>query len=274
MKKQRFIVCSDIHGNYQALKAVFKKVDRMTPETLICLGDVVGYGADPEACLNLLEEHNALILKGNHEAMLIGESDRDNCNALGQISNRWMSANCSEACQSRLYGLPFEYHLGEMDFYHSSTVDDGSWPYLNSVEQIAGQLAGTHGKFVFYSHTHRTRVTILDRGRIAEDRLIKKSETIVISKHDERKYIINVGSVGQQRDTRTNASFVCFCIDKNTYKLQFHRIPYDSYHAYRAVLHRGCGSDIAAYLIREPWRRKAYELFDHGCSWLRRKINN
>lgn len=266
-----FAVISDIHGNLEALNAVLCMIKKKGVDRIICLGDVVGYGADPEACLTRLEEQKAIILKGNHEAMLLGESDTEHCSALGQASNRWTAAHCGEIFRNRMRELPFEYHFGEMDFYHSTSENDGSWPYLNRVEHVTEQLTGTPGKLVVYSHTHRPRLTILDGTETLEDRMVLKSETIAIPRQNKHKYLINVGSVGQQRDSKTDASFVLLETYNNSYLLTFYRIPYNSFRAYRAVLHRGCGADAATYLIREPWRRKAYELLDNGCSRLCRK---
>lgn len=271
MKNKKFLICSDVHGNLQALKKVLLQKKHQKPDIFICLGDVIGYGADPEICLKLLKEQNAVILKGNHEAILLGESEAENCSSLGQASSRWTSAHCGKPCREVLSHLPFDYHFGEIDFYHSALKDDGSWPYHNNTEQISAHLSEAPGKFVFYSHTHRPRLTILDNGKVVEDRMILQSETFIIHLQDKRKYIVNVGSVGQQRDTKTDAAFVVFDIDKDGYALHFYRVRYNSFRAYMAIVHRGCGKETAAYLIREPWRRKTYELFDHWCGWLRRR---
>lgn len=271
MKNKKILICSDIHGNLQALNAVLKFAKKLNPDCLICLGDVVGYGADPEACLKLLSSQNAIILKGNHEALLLGESDPSQCSSLGKTSYYWTLNHCGDSYKELIKKFPFEYHLGNLDFYHSSPVDDGTWPYLNDPAEILRFLSSTPGKLTFYSHTHRPRITIIEESALYRDQMILKNETVVIPLNDNKKYLINVGSVGQQRDSKTDASFAVLYISDLYYELQFKRIPYDSYRAYSAILHRGCGKAVSEYLVREKWRRKAYELLDHGRIRIRRK---
>jgi len=265
-----FAVISDIHGNFEALSSVMRSIEREGIRRIICLGDIVGYGTDPELCWHVVKQRCDIILEGNHEAILTGKCSSDDCSDLGKISAEWTQNNVSDEIKAELGKLCISHHESGMDFYHSAPDNNYRWKYLNETNDILDCFKDCSG-IVFYSHTHRPRITVISDGDLLDDRLITSSE--VIKTVSGTRYYINVGSVGQQRDAITNAAYVIFRTVGNDRYIEFCRIPYNSYKTYKKTLHQGCGASVAKYLIREPWRRKIYALLNNWCNRFRRKIS-
>ena len=261
--RDRFAVISDIHGNLEGLQAVLSALKKENVSDIICLGDVVGYGADPEVCWKLIKQRCSICLKGNHEAILCGETDDSDCSNLGKQSAEWTRENVSDDIREELSELPWQMERFSAKFYHSTpNVEDG-WPYLNRLEQIIAAFESTPSPLVFYGHTHRPRITIVNQsGAVVVDEMIQETKEFQVNLRDHRCYI-NPGSAGQQRDTRTDVSFsVCTIADENA-KIKVYRIPYKRFRAYRKIRKTGCGKAAATYLVREKWRRDWFEFIDY-----------
>lgn len=260
----KFGVIADIHGNFEGLQAALKKLCRLGAEEIFCLGDVVGYGAEPELCWATVKRTCSLVLEGNHEAILTGKIDNSHCSALGQQSAIWTRAHVSDAVRSELAKLPFRAKRYGAVFYHSSPQNDGSWPYLNQTEQIMEAFTAELSPLVFYGHTHRPRITLVDRvsGAVIMDELIQKTKMVSVNLSCQCCYI-NPGSVGQQRDTHTDASFAVCELDGKMAQIQVLRIPYRRFRTYQKLLNQGCGKEAAVYLIREKGRRRLFALLDY-----------
>ncbi len=271
MNKSRLLICSDIHGNLQALQAMLHKKEQLKIDSMVCLGDVVGYGADPEACFELLKEQDCLILKGNHEAMLLGESSSKKCSELGKQSIEWTAKHITEKTRAAIQGLPFSIENSEIAFFHAGPQDNGYWPYCNQPEQLLEIWGETSASMVFYGHTHRARLTVLENKQIVSDKFILKNTMINLPLQQNQRYLVNVGSVGQQRDSKTDAGFVVLEYNEISFTVLYYRILYNSLAAYQAIRHRGCGQLGANYLIRESWRRNLYGMLDNGRIRIRRK---
>ena len=276
--RKRYLIFSDVHGNYDALKNVLRKMDDGKYDHIICLGDVVGYGAEPVRCFEALRDrctgsdtssHEAVqhrrieLIIGNHEAMLFGEESADGCSELGRISVAWTAEQCRKRILRDVFSDSIRYR--DMFFCHTGEMPDkGRWAYLNDREDIVRAFGDRREKFVFYGHTHRMRLTVLDQsGTIREDRQIMRSEDIVIPKESQDRYLINTGSVGQARDTITDCGYVEFEENDEQYILHFIREKYQTFRAYRKIVKYGCGERTAQYMIREYSKKKWYRFW--GC---------
>ena len=274
--RKRYLIFSDVHGNYDALQNVLRRIDDGKYDHVICLGDVVGYGAEPVRCFEALRDrctkpdvsdHEAKqsqrveMVMGNHEAMLFGEESAERCSELGRISAFWTAEQCRGQIPREAFSDSIQYP--DMLFCHTGTLPEkGRWAYLNDQEDIARSFGDRREKFIFYGHTHRMRLTVLNAdGTIREDRFIMKSEDLVIPKDSHDRYLINTGSVGQSRDTITDCGYVELEENDEQYILHFIREKYPAFRAYRKIVKHGCGEQTAQYMIREYWKKKWYRFW-------------
>lgn len=268
---ERFAVISDIHGNLEGLQAVLARVKRLRIKEIICLGDVVGYGADPKTCWAMVKRVCSIVLEGNHEAILLDRSDDTQCSSLGRQSALWTRSHVSVDMRKELEKLPFKAERLGASFFHSTPRNDGTWPYLNYPTQVANAFSNEKSPLIFYGHTHRPRITVLDSaGSIIHDELIQKTSQYMIDLRQYRCYV-NPGSTGQQRDSHTDASFAVYELDGDIVRLQVIRLAYRRFRTYCKLLDSGYGRQAAEYLIREKKRRDAFELLDY---WRHRVCRN
>lgn len=216
----RLALISDIHANLPALKAVLARLDELGFDELLCLGDVVGYGAQPAECLDMILDREIPCLLGNHDAGVAGLLDLDHFREPNRSIIRWTTKTLK---QSHLYFLQeFPLITGGFDGLwtaaHASPVKPGSWPYLNTASVCRSVLEQVPETFVFVGHTHVP-------GLVAD-------EIGVFGVQPGHRYVINPGSVGQSRDGDPRASAGIF--DFEAYQWQPFRVEYDVEEALRA----------------------------------------
>ena len=261
----RIAVISDIHGNLEALKKALKIISKQKVEKIICLGDIVGYGVDSKECYEILKSKNCDFIIGNHEAMHFDMVSSDSCSDKGKISVQWQKNNViinKEQTEFKEY-----IRIDKCVFAHSCLGKDGYMKYLNKLEDILE--AYKNEKIVFYGHTHRPRITLVKEDGV-QDTFIKKTTTISLEQ-DDIAYI-NIGSIGQQRDDRTDSYFVILDMnDEQKIQLKLYRVRYNSLKTYLKLNKYPELSSIATYLIREKFRRKIYEFINHWWNRIYRK---
>ena len=205
----KIAVISDIHSNLPAFRSVMEDIRGKEPEYIICLGDIVGYGPDPNKVIELMEEdaREIISVKGNHdEAVLGGKIRKLRSNASKAVE--WTKNNISDESLGVLGNME-KYETVEMDGYRFFTVhgspDDPLNEYVDkdsSEERLNGFFEKTGAEVMLMGHTHVPYVRYLDRG-----------------------LILNPGSVGQPRDKDRRASYAV--IDTNQEDADIHRVPYD-----------------------------------------------
>lgn len=244
-----FALISDLHSNVPALEAVFAKIDALGIEDVRCLGDIVGYGAEPERCLDMVRERCRFSLRGNHDwGMFDG---LDEFNSLAREALLWTRRRLRPGLNPKRWGrwrylknLPERmYEDGDL-FVHASPRDpireyvlksDG---FLNP-EKLEDLFARFEGR-CFLGHTHQPGFT-------GEDlRFHAATGDGAVLKLPEGKAMINAGSVGQPRDGDNRA---CFCVvDAET--VTYHRVPYDIEKAQHLILQAGLSPFLAERLER------------------------
>ncbi len=261
--QQTLAILSDIHGNLEALESVLLSLKIDNPDVIICLGDIIGYGPDPNQCISkLMELKNIYFLKGNHEDIWLGNIGIENCSDIAKQSALWTKNILSNEYKPFIEKFREELVLSGCSFYHSAPLSKGFYPYLNNLADILGSFSNSINQVSFYGHTHRPRIT--EKGsNYVKDNAILETTSLVLK--EDINYYINVGSVGQQRDSKTDASYAIFKIKDNMKMLEIKRIPYNHYLTYSKIRNTIGNIDIANYLIREPERRKFYEdTFNRG----------
>lgn len=250
--KEKILVLSDIHGNKEALRSIGKYIRKVKIDKIICLGDTVGYGVDFNWCLNWLEKNNAVIIKGNHESMLLGETNMDKCSKIAKESTIWIIKNLKKHTINQIIGSCDNYIYKEILFSHAGDIKL-SWPYINSIYDC--KIAFINPKKInFFGHTHRAMI-------ISENEVIKLNKSCNIYLDREKQYYINPGSIGQNRGKKTGISFIILEINDNKeYRVRYYFCKYNAYKSYKDIMSSSMNEDIANYLIRETWKKRLFKI--------------
>jgi diadenosine tetraphosphatase ApaH/serine/threonine PP2A family protein phosphatase len=218
---------SDIHANLQALEAVL--ADLPTVDDVICLGDVVGYGGDPKACLDRIRSAGWLVLAGNHDRACTDPA------ALGWFNDqaaevvRWTIGVLDDGRLDWLGGLPEQATDGDALFVHGSPRSP-TYEYVLDFETAAENLSLIGDRVCFHGHTHVPGVFHGHAGGLRHE-------------YEEGFFflggpaLVNPGSVGQPRDGNPDASYIIW--DQVEQAVEFRRVPYDREAAKRAILEAG-----------------------------------
>lgn len=207
----KFAVLSDIHGNLEALQAVLDDIkSRGGVDAIFNLGDVVGYGPDPHACI--AEARNFHNVAGNHDWAVAGKLDGSDFNPHAKIAAMWAADHITQEDQAFLAALPLTQRLGDFTFMHGSPC--GAFDY---VEQWRDEyFKRFESRFCFVGHTH-------------DPLLLAEGKTwylpAIVDLRGTERMIINVGSVGQPRDHDPKASYVL--VDTDAKWLSHYRVAYD-----------------------------------------------
>ncbi|MDQ6780673.1 MAG: metallophosphatase family protein [Candidatus Eremiobacteraeota bacterium] len=217
----RYGIVSDIHANFEALQAVLKALDAAGMERLLCLGDIVGYGPNPNECCDELRRRECLAIAGNHDEAAISPERPDTFNPLAREAIEWTKHELSAANRVYLEGLPRERELDNFSMVHGAPVFH--FDYIQSVSDAQTAFPHASLPLTFIGHTHIAEVFFQDQGGRAYHLKLGHGGTIDII--DECRYIINPGSVGQPRDHNPQASFALY--DPARRIVEIHRVEYD-----------------------------------------------
>lgn len=218
----KYGILGDIHSNISALRAVLECMDAAGVDTLISVGDVVGYGAAPSECIALLRERGAVVVKGNHDAACVNELDARSFNPYARAAVAWTRTMLSEEEKRWLKGLPLVATLEHCQVAHGTLHRPELFDYILSLSDADPSLDEMTRPVCFVGHSH-IPLTVMrfadDPGRTAYtcDTEVDLSETV--------KALINVGSVGQPRDENPLTAYVLF--DAALRKSSLLRTPYD-----------------------------------------------
>ncbi len=240
----RYAVLSDVHGNLEALSAVLADAASEGALGVLCLGDAVGYGADPVACIELLGERSTGMVAGNHEYGALGLLDLRWFNPVARAAALWTREQLGADHQGYLSGLPLSSALGEATCVHASPRRPEEWDYLLSAEDGFEAFPDFATRLCFVGHSHRPGVWSLgSSGPAHEDLGGPAWHDHRIPFHDGRRYIVNVGSVGQPRDRDPRAAYVVWDEDERSITLR--RVMYDHKAAAAKILRAGLPRALA-----------------------------
>lgn len=211
MSIMRYAIISDIHANLEALTTALSIIDAKGVDSIVCLGDVVGYGANPNECAQLVRERCAVTVLGNHDAAALDLSVTRDFNPLARRAAVWTSETLTEENKTFLRSLPMSAIHGAALLVHASPRRPEDWDYIVDPEDAMYALRTMEAPVCFVGHSHVPGV-FNERGRA-------KAVT-----RDER-YIVNVGSVGQPRDGNPMLSFGIF--DEEEWNFELVRSAYD-----------------------------------------------
>ncbi len=241
----KYVIFSDIHGNLEALEAVLDHCSGENVEFYVCLGDVVGYGADPNECIECLRSlGNSVCLRGNHDAAVVDPNERAFFHEVALEGIAFTLGRLNDENKQFLAELPYVYteHPSFMAV-HASPWQPHAWEYV--LDHVGAERAfsamGQH-RIAFIGHSHAP-VVFADDGQ-AERFLPGDPLMLEIG---STRYIINVGSVGQPRDGNPDASYVIY--DDQTDSVRLFRVQYDREKAAEKILKAGLPPVLAERLL-------------------------
>jgi diadenosine tetraphosphatase ApaH/serine/threonine PP2A family protein phosphatase len=214
----RIAVVADVHANLEAFQAVLQHAGDV--DELWSMGDIVGYGPDPSACISLLHTYPQISIAGNHDYAATGVIGTEEFNPHAAEAARWTATQLSLEDQLWLSNLSAVHIEGEFTLAHGS-LNDPIWEYLVSPDRARDHLEHQATPYCFVGHTHLPHVYTDGQTRLLESKP-GNGEEIALG---PRRVIINPGSVGQPRDGDPRAAY-CL-LDTDQRRVTFHRVAYD-----------------------------------------------
>jgi predicted phosphodiesterase len=237
-------VISDIHANRQAFEATLEDVAASDAAELWCLGDLVGYGADPDACVDLAREHAAVCLAGNHDLAVTGEIPLDEFSRGASLAAQWTREVIAPKNLEFLSGLRPQGEEGAVGLYHASPRDP-VWEYVLSTLLAELCLDRQAHRICLVGHSHVALSFVRQEGELATGEPRREGTELDIAAGE---WLLNPGSVGQPRDGDPRAAYAIF--DTGAATMTFHRVSYDIRRTQKAMRERGLPAPLITRLAR------------------------
>lgn len=218
----KYFILSDIHGNLEALNTVLEQAELYKPDRVVCLGDVIGYGPNPNECIQRIFKLTHITIMGNHDHAVLGLTDISYFNQYAKIAVLWTRQVLTEENYKILKEYPFKAAEENNLFVHSTPLHPERWDYIFNPLEGQYYLQHLEEQICFIGHSHQPLFFEQDqKGQVSFDRKFAFSLSI----REGCKYIVNVGSVGQPRDGNSEASYAIY--DTETQHVEVKRLPYD-----------------------------------------------
>ncbi len=244
----RLAIISDIHSNLEALESVLAAIRREEVDAVLNLGDVVGYNASPNECVELLQGQKFINLAGNHDLALLEPERAQNFNIIAYQALMWSREKIHPGLLKFLEAMPLTQELGGrfLACHGTPTSTDTYISYHFQGKRVFAQMKKQGSlKVCFFGHTHRRALWYRDiRGTVALREIVRPKLKLA----PEGDYLINPGSVGQPRDGNPEAAYAIF--DGEDFSIHFKSVPYDIPGAQRRILDAGLPPFLAERLAQ------------------------
>ncbi len=215
-------IISDIHGNFDALLNVLKDIESLRLNNIVCLGDCIGYGPEPEAVINEVRRRRIPTIVGNHELAVFDPKHLDWFNPMARDSVVKSIAMLSETSIEFILKLPKSYVDNNLRCVHGYPPDSArTYLFQKLPAQLIKSFEVMAERICFVGHTHELEFIDFD-GRQVEHHRLAQGQTAL---DPDRSYIVNVGSVGQPRDGDNHAKYVIYDSDRHLIEVRF--VAYD-----------------------------------------------
>ncbi len=236
----RYALISDIHSNLQALEAVVGACRNKAIDHFLCLGDIVGYGANPNECLDLVQKLKTITVAGNHDWGLVGKKSIEYFNSIAVGALCWSRRVLSESKQDVLAELPLIHKGRDFILVHGTYHHPEHFEYMIDPSAAKQSFQILDKTLCFVGHSHIPGVF-----RYKDENISYTSE-VYFSVDENARYIINVGSVGQPRDRDPRSSFCIYDSDQKTVRGE--RVHYNIEGAQKAIIGAGLSGFLASRL--------------------------
>ncbi|HUP01622.1 MAG TPA: metallophosphoesterase family protein [Gemmatimonadota bacterium] len=245
----RYGIVADIHGNVQAFEAVLAHLDEAGIDAIYCLGDVVGYGGDPRACVALVRERCAATVRGNHDHAVYDPSLRREFNDHARRAIERQADILDDEEKAWLAGLPPVLEVGEISLGHGGFEDPEAYTYVTRAHHAAVELRALRTRWGFLGHTHVPAAWRLKPEGGIETLLLtsppvrapgggaRHAAFTTLPLPGPGRILVNPGAVGQPRDRDPRAA--CAILDTGSATLEHARLPYDIAGAQEAIRRNG-----------------------------------
>jgi diadenosine tetraphosphatase ApaH/serine/threonine PP2A family protein phosphatase len=238
----RFAIFGDIHSNLEALEAVLAHAEANHCTHYICLGDIVGYAADPKACLDRVRALGGPVVKGNHDELACMDFNPDNVSQLATEGIAFTRSQLYPEDLDYLASLKFVRNVRDFTIVHATLDTPSHWGYVMNGLDAGASLSYQHTPLCFFGHTHVPKYYVRESGVRTYDGWDS------ISVETGKKYFVNVGSVGQPRDGDWRASYAIY--HPAEHDIVLHRVPYDLETTQRKIIDSGLPPRLAERLAQ------------------------
>ncbi len=240
----RIAVFSDVHANQEALKAFMNHAARRRIDQYVCLGDIVGYGANPNRCIALLQTLPGIcFILGNHDSAAVGHIS--NMNGDANTVMAWTRQRLSWTNLAFLKKMAVVIKQDNLFFCHATPYNPLTWSYIAQRDIISKTFARTSAKIVFAGHTHAP--SAITRKNFFCVYVKAPLNHCVIPAATQKRQIFNCGSIGQPRDGDPRASYLIY--DTKKQMIEFHRVAYDHDTAAQKIMDAGLPPSLAMRLL-------------------------
>jgi predicted phosphodiesterase len=238
----RYAVISDIHSNIEALKAFLREADRLKAGRIVCLGDIVGYNANPNECVDLMREREALSVMGNHDSRAAGLEETAGFNEHAVRAIEWTRGVLTEENREFLKGLPRSLVVDRRFLAVHGWVKDTDQYILGASDALRNfeAMKGENVSLCFFGHTHVAISYLQVDGQV----VMSADDEVRIRKG--AAYLMNPGGLGQPRDRDPRASFIIY--DTRAATVTYHRVEYDIQATVEKIMAAGLPERLAERL--------------------------
>ena len=232
----RFAIFGDIHANLEALQAVLADAEAHQATHFVCLGDVVGYNANPHECVEVVRALKCPVVKGNHDEYASVTDALANLNPRAEKAMNWTRQHLTDEDKAWLRELKMVQQVCDFTIVHATLDTPHKWGYVFNQLDAAASFNYQHTNICFYGHTHAPRAYIKDAS-------VKSQVLDKLHIESGKKYFINCGSVGQPRDGDWRAAYCLYSPDEQLVELR--RIEYDIWTAQDKIVAAGLPQRLA-----------------------------
>lgn len=237
----KYAIIADIHANLEALQAVLEDAKKQQVTHYACLGDVVGYNANPKECLEVIRGMGMPCVKGNHDEMCSEDADLEGFNPHAAEAVNWTRAQLNAEERTWLKELKYFRLVASFSIVHATLDGPQRWGYVFDKLAAAASFTYQNTAVCFFGHTHVPVAFI-------RDSMVRGGTYSKFKTEPGRKYFVNVGSVGQSRDGVAKATYVVYDLQEGSIELR--RLEYDMATAQRKILEAGLPPRLAERLAQ------------------------
>jgi len=235
----KYAIIADIHGNLDAFQVVLEDIRAQKATHIVCLGDVVGYNAQPKECLDIVRQMNIPCVKGNHDEYCSTENHLDGFNPHAAEAVHWTREQLPEDDKKWLRELKYSRMAANFTMVHATLDAPERWGYVFDKLAAAASFPYQNTQMCFFGHTH-VPVAFM------RDTVVRGGTYSKFKVDPSKKYFINVGAVGQPRDNNPKSAYVIYDMDAQTIELR--RLEYDIASAQKKILEAGLPERLAERL--------------------------